>query len=485
MPITRSSVIHSLLWKFLERCSIQVVSFIVTIVLARLLTPSDYGLIALVSVFVNLASVIVEGGLNSALIQKKDADSIDFSTIFYTSIGVALVLYSILFFCAYPISKFYNDIYLVDVLRVLGLSLFLYAINSVQKAFLVRNMLFKKLFYSSLGGVLLSGILGVILAYNGFGVWALVAQSIVAQLAITVIMWYTVKWRPIRVFSWKRFISLFDFGWKIFASNMLVNLFINLRSLVIGKVYNPGALAYFDKGKQFPALLIENINTSIQSVLFPVMSSVQDSTSSVRAITRRAIKLSAFIIFPLVFGLAIIAKPMVICLLTEKWLEAVPFIQIFCISYLLLPMQIANMEAIKALGHSGTTLKLECAKKCIELAILIITIPMGVQAIAWGIVGYNLIALIVNTYPNRRYLDYSVAEQIKDIFPQFLISCLMGAILYLINLLDLSTLQMLIIDIIIGAIIYILLNMLFNTEILNYLRSVSLRKYKQNGFEDE
>jgi len=476
MSVNRSSVISSLIWKFMERCCVQGVSFIVTIVLARILCPEDYGLIALVAVFLSLSNVIVEGGLNSALIQKKNANEVDFSTIFYTSIALSSLLYAALFVGAPSIASFYHIIELTPVVRVLGTSLFFYAINSVQKAYLSRNLLFKNLFYSSLGAVLLSGIVGILMAYNGFGVWALVAQSIISQVATTIIMWFTVKWRPILVFSKQSFLELFGFGWKIFISNLVISLFTNARSLIIGKVYNASSLAYFDRGKQFPSLIMDNINGSIQSVLFPVLSQEQDNESNVRAIVRRTIKTSSYIISPIVIGLAITAEPVVRCLLTDKWIDAVPFIQIFCIAFLLMPLQIANLEAIKSLGHSGTTLKLELSKKVIELIVLLVTVPISVKAIACGIVVYNAICIFINTIPNKKLLNYGVLDQIKDVLPAFFVTSCMGIPLILVNHLITNPYANIGVNLLVGATLYILLSYIFRLESFYYFISVMKKK---------
>lgn len=475
MSVNRTSVISSLIWKFLERCSVQFVSFVVTIVLARILYPEDYGIIALVTVFVSLANVIVEGGLNSALIQKKNADNVDFSTIFYTSLAMAALLYTVLYCGATQIASFYDKDELVPVIRVLGISLFFYAINSVQKAFLTRNLLFKNLFYSSLGAVLLSGVIGILMAYEGFGVWALVAQSIIFQALTTAIMWFTVKWRPILVFSKASFLSLFGFGWKIFLSNLVISLFTNIRSLIIGKVYSASSLAYFDRGKQFPSLIIDNINSSVQSVLFPVLSKEQDNVNNVRAMVRRTIKVSSYIISPIVVGLAFTAEPIVKLLLTEKWIDAVPFIQIFCFAYLLIPLQIANLEAIKSLGYSGTTLKLEISKKTIELIILIITVPISVSAIAWGIVIYNALCIVVNSMPNKKLLNYGVIDQMRDIAPSYLITGCMGVFLIVVNYFIIIPIVNIIFNILIGASVYLLLSYIWKIDSLHYLIDIIKR----------
>lgn len=476
--VNRGTVLRSLLWKFLERCSVQLVSFIVTILLARILYPEEYGIIALVMIFVNLAQVIVDAGFSSALIQKKNATLSDFSTIFYTNLAMALVLYVILYFSAHAIATFYDKPQLINIVRILSLSLFFYAINSVQRAYLVRNLLFKQQFYSSFGAVIFSGALGITMALKGFGVWALVAQSFGFQIANVAIMWITVPWRPTFEFSRAQFKELFDFGWKIFASSMLINLFINIRGLIIGKVYSARSLALFDRGKQMPSLIIDNINSSIQAVLFPVMSSMQDDKESVKAMVRRSIKTSAFLIFPLVIGMAFTAESMVKCLLTDKWLGAVPYIQIFSLAYLLMPMQIANLEAIKSLGHSGTTLRVECIKKIFELIILVITIPLGVIWIAFGVVIYNLISLFINIFPNKKYLKYGIFEQFKDISPNLILSLLMGTIIYLISFIQISPWPLFILQIITGIITYLLLNMIFKPESYRYIHAMILPHIK-------
>lgn len=476
MSISRKSVIASLLWKFLERCSVQVVSFVVTIVLARILCPEDYGLIALVMVFINISSVLVEGGLNTALIQKKNASQIDFSTIFYTSLSMALFLYLVLYWGAPFIAKFYGKEQLIPIVRLLGFSLFFYAINSVQKAYLIKNLLFKNLFFSGFGAVLLSGVLGVYMAKSGFGVWALVTQSVVSQIATTLVMWFTVKWRPTWEFSWDSFRQLFGFGSKILFTNFMISFFVNIRNLIIGKVYSAASLAYFDRGKQFPSLIIDNINSSIQSVLFPVLADQQNSKSSVKQIVRRSIKTSTYIIFPLVIGLAVSADPLVRFLLTDKWVGAIPFIQIFCMMYLLMPMQIANMEAIKALGHSGTSLKLETIKKIIELLILIITVPIGVYAIAWGLVVYNLFSIFINTYPNKKLLEYDLSSQIKDVIPALLVSLAMGIIIILFNQLEIASWMKFVADVIIGIVVYLFLSIVFKLDAFMYLKGLFLKK---------
>lgn len=469
MAFSRGTIAKSFLWKLFERLSAQLVQFIVTIVLARLLLPSEYGTIALIAIFIQLCDVIIEGGLNTALIQKKNSNNNDFSTIFFFSIGTAGLLYMVMYYCAPIISNFYKQPDLTSIIRVLSLSLPFYAINSIQRAYVAKNMLFQRLFYSSLGAVILSGFLGIVLAYKGLGVWALAAQIISNQAFITVIMWFTTRWRPSLVFSIESFKVLFDYGWKIFGANFITAIFINARKLLIGKFFSSASLAYYEKGEQLPALVMNNIFTSVQSILLPTFSDVQDDRLRVKAMMRRSTKLSCFFIYPLMAGMIAVAKPLVVCLLTEKWILVVPYVQILCVANFFRPITISNWEAIKALGYSNITLKLELLKKIIDIVILIISVCIGVYAIAWGCVLYNFICVFINLSPNKKLLNYSIKEQIVDALPTLLISLVAGASIYWIQILPIPNLFILILQFILGIFIYIGLCLIFKEDSFIYL----------------
>lgn len=466
---TKSNILSSLFWKLMERGGTQGIQFIVQIVLARLLSPEEYGIIAIVMVFILLANVFVESGFNTALIQKKDADEVDFSSVLYLSLGVASILYGIIFITAPFIASFYDQPILVKVLRVLSITLFIGAFNSIQNAFVARNMLFKKLFASSLGAVTISGIVGIIAAYSGLGVWALVAQQLTNQLMIAIILWFTVMWRPHLLFSFKRVKVLFSYGSKLLASALIDTLYRDLRTLIIGKMYTPLMLGYYNRGKQFPQLIVSNINGSIQSVMLPALSSHQDNRKRVKEMMRRAIVSSSFLIFPMMVGMAVVAEPLVEIVLTDKWLPAVPFLQIACFTFALWPIHTANLQAINAMGRSDIFLRLEIIKKIMGLIILGISLPFGVYAIALGGVFSGLIGTFINAYPNKELLNYSYKEQWLDIMPSLLISLIMGGIVYLFNFLSFPAWQVLILQIVSGGIIYILLAKIFKIESLTYL----------------
>ncbi|WP_392461544.1 lipopolysaccharide biosynthesis protein [Streptococcus parasuis] len=466
---TKSNILSSLFWKLMERGGTQGIQFIVQIVLARLLSPEEYGIIAIVMVFILLANVFVESGFNTALIQKKDADEVDFSSVLYLSLGVATILYGIIFITAPFIASFYDQPILVKVLRVLSITLFIGAFNSIQNAFVARNMLFKKLFASSLGAVTISGIVGVIAAYSGLGVWALVLQQLTSQLAVALILWFTVKWRPHLLFSFGRVKSLFSYGSKLLASGLLDTLYRNLTTLIIGRMYTPSMLGYYNRGQQFPQLIVSNINGSIQSVMLPALSAHQDDRKRVKEMMRRTVVSSSFLIFPMMVGMAVVAEPLVKIVLTEKWLPAVPFLQMACFTFVLWPIHTANLQAINAMGRSDIFLKLEIIKKIMGLIVLGVSLPFGVYSIALGGIFSGLIGTFINAYPNKELLNYSYKEQWLDIMPSLLISLIMGGIVYLFNFLSFPAWQVLILQIVSGGIIYILLAKIFKIESLTYL----------------
>lgn len=467
--ISKFKVLSSLFWKLLERGGTQGIQFIVQIVLARLLVPADYGIIALLTVFIAVSQVFVQSGFNTALIQKKDTDELDFSSVFYLSLLVASLLYAILFFTAPFIAIFYGKSQLVSVLRVLSIVLFFGAFNSIQNAVVSRRFQFKKLFFSSTGALLISGTVGIYMAYAGYGVWALVGQQIVNQLSVTVILWFTVKWRPKLIFSFMRVKGLFSFGWKLLASSLIDTLYMNLRNLVIGKLYKPEMLGFYNRGDQFPSIIVTNIDGSIQSVMLPALSTQQDNKKRVKDMVRRAIVTSSFIIFPVMAVLVVISKSLVEILLTDKWLSCVPFLQISCLTYALWPIHTANLQAINAIGRSDIFLKLEIIKKLVGLTILIISVFYGIYAIALGGVMIGIISTVINAWPNKKLLNYSIKEQCLDILPSFILSLIMGLAVYSINFIGFYTWVALILQVVCGIILYIASARIFKLECFTYL----------------
>ncbi len=460
------------IWRFAERCGAQLVTFIVSIVLARILSPSDYGTIALVTVFTTILQVFIDSGLSTALIQKKDADDLDFSSVFYFNFIVCLILYIIMFVSAPCIADFYKDSNLITIIRVISLTLIISGVKGVQQSYVSRNMLFKRFFFSTLGGTIFSAVLGIIMAYAGFGVWAIVFQQLSNNAIDTLILWITVKWRPIKKFSWIRLKHLLSFGWKMLASSLLDTVYNNLRNMIIGKLYTSADLALYNQGDKFPKLIVTNINTSIDSVLLPTMSNEQDNHVRVKDMTRRAIKISTYIMAPLMIGLAFCARPIVQLVLTDKWLPCVPYLQIFCVSYLFWPIHTANLNAIKAMGRSDLFLKIEIIKKFIGMILLIITMNISVMAMAYSLLISGLISQIINSWPNRYLLKYSYIDQIKDILPNIVIALIMGGFVYFISYLNLPILVSLVLQIALGGIIYLVLSIFTRNDSFIYLINI-------------
>ena len=358
-----NKTIQNFIWRFLERCGAQGVTFIVSIVLARLLDPSLYGTIALVTVFTTIMQVFVDSGMGNALIQKKDADDLDFSSVFWFNLCMCIILYILMYISAPLIAAFYKTPELTPIVRVLSLILIISGVKNVQQAYVSRNMLFKRFFFSTLGGTIGAAIVGITMACYGFGVWALVAQMLFNATVDTIILWITVKWRPKKQFSIKRLKQLFSFGWKLLLSSLLDTIYNDLRQLIIGKIYSKDDLAQYNQGKKFPQLIVTNINTSIDSVLLPTMSKAQDNPQVVKSMTSRAIKISTYIMMPFMVGIAVCAEPLVRFVLTDKWLPCILFLRIFCITFAFYPIHTANLNAIKAMGRSDLFLILEIIKK--------------------------------------------------------------------------------------------------------------------------
>lgn len=465
----KGKVISNFIWRFAERCGAQLVSFVVSIVLARLLEPSVYGTVALVTVFTTILQVFIDSGLGTALIQKKNADDLDYSSVFYFNFVVCIILYLGMFIAAPYIAKFYGNMSLIPVIRVISLTLIISGVKNIQQAYVSSNMLFKRFFFSTIGGTIVSAFIGIFMAYIGMGVWALVAQQLSNAMIDTMILWITVKWRPKAVFSWERLKSLLAYGWKLLVAVLLDTVYNNLRNLVIGKMYSSADLAFYNQGDKFPKIIVTNINTSIDSVLLPTLSSEQDNKARVKEMTRRAIKTSTYIMAPLMMGLAFCAKTVVELVLTQKWLPCVPFLQIFCITYMFYPVHTANLNAIKAMGRSDIFLKLEIIKKIVGMSLLLSTMWFGVMAMAYSLLVSCVLSQIINSWPNKRLLGYGYLEQLRDLIPGVILAVMMGICVYFIGYINLPNIIVLIIQVIVGATIYIVMSIVFKLESFLYL----------------
>lgn len=483
--MNNKTIISNFIWRFLERCGAQGVTLVVSIILARILDPSEYGTIALITVFITILQVFVDSGMGNALIQKKEADDLDFSSVFWFNLIMCVCLYLLMYFCAPLISEFYKMPELTPIIRVLSLILIISGVKNVQQAYVCRNMLFKKFFFSTLGGTIGAALVGITMAYCGFGVWALVAQMLFNSFVDTVILWVTVKWRPIWAFSKERLKVLFSYGWKLLVSALIDTIYKDVRQLIIGKIYTKEDLAFYNQGQRFPKLIITNINSSIDSVLLPVMSGVQDDTTAIKQMTRRSIITSTYLIMPLMVGLAVCAKPLVSLILTEKWLYCVPFLRVFCVSFAFYPIHTANLNAIKAMGKSGLFLKLEIIKKIVSVTALVATMWISPLAMAYSLLATSVLGQIINAWPNKKLMNYSYLEQVKDMLPQILLSLGMGVLVYCIPPIGASSFADLFVRVFVGVLVYWGGSKLFNIDgykyLLNMLGGLLNRKNKSNS----
>ncbi len=464
----KSKAVTGFIWRFFQNAGTQVISFIISIVLARLLTPADYGIIAMITVFTNIAMVFINTGFSSAIIQKKELSDTDKSTMFFAGVMVSLVLYAILFFTAPYIAIFYKEPKLTNLLKVESLIIVIGALSSVHRALVTREMKFKKSFFASLYGAIAHGVSGIAFALLGFGPWALVLSAIVNYLASGIVFWCVVKWRPRFVFSLVSFKNMFSFSIKMLFSGLLDSIFNNIRSIIIGRQYSSADLAYYNRGYQFPALVMTQVDGAITTVLFSSLSKYQSDWENGLKVMRRAMKTSLYICTPLMAGLCAVADPMIRILLTDKWAQSIPYVRLAAIICTFWPLS-SQRHALNSLGKSGISLRQNMIGKVITLVLLLLTYRHSVMLmIASSIVGSS-ICLVINAFVYRKHLNYRFKDQIFDILPTILLSATMGFLTYLIMYLDLSSILTLVIQVPIGIIIYVLGSIIFKFDSFYYV----------------
>lgn len=478
----KGKVFSGLIWSFGERIAAQGVSFVLSIILARLVAPSEYGTISMVLVFINIANVFVSTGLGESLIQKKEANDVDFSSMFYVTLVVSWLIYGVLFLFAPLIGKLYNMPQIVLVLRVLSLMIPLSAVTTIQQAYVSRHMMFKKFFYSTLVGTIISGVIGIFMAYCGVGVWALVAQYLINSILNTVVLFFIVPWRPKLLFSVQSAKELFSFGWKLVMANLINSIYNELRSLIIGAKYTSADLAFYNKGNHFPSLAIVNIDAAIGKVVFPAMVKATDTPGRLKQISRRSMKMSAYLVFPIVAGIGVVAEPLIRLLLTDKWLDSVSYLQWGCLFYACQPVQTTNWQIIKARGRSDLCFKLEVVKKIIGVTMIIFSMNFGVKAIAISSALFGVLSMIINIIPNKKLIDYSMREQINDLWPSIWMTALMVSVIVLLNQLQLEDVIQLALDIIVGVIIYVGLSILTKNGSFTYLLDTLKTLFTKKNF---
>ena len=436
MSDLKQKVVKGTIWAMLERFSTQFVSFGVTLVLARLLTPGDYGTVALLSIFVTVASELADSGLGAALIQKKNADELDFNSVFYASLVLSGIFYGILFVSAPAIARFYNVPQLVPIVRVISVTLVFHAVNSVQNAELNRKLLFHLSFRISIISSIASAVVGVVLAFGGYGPWALVWSQVAGGFVGVLTRWFYIAWHPRWMFSFSALGGLFQYGWKIMAASLLDKAYDNFYGLVIGKIYSKESLAFVNRGENTPRIAMDPISGTLSRIAFPVFAQVQDERERFREALSRMIRLSSFVIFPLMVGCAVCAEELVYVMFGEKWLPCVPYLYIGCFAWALMPVHSLNLQAIKASGRSGLFFNISLVKKLLGLACLAATYKQGVVVmvlVCSALLGP--VFAIINAWPNRRYLNYSLWQQFVDLVPSIVSAATMGGAVWTLGLL--------------------------------------------------
>lgn len=458
----KQKVVSGILWSLLERFTVQFAGFLVTLVLARILTPDDYGTVALLTLLISMSSSIIDCGLGQALVQKKNATAVDFNSVFYANVLVSSTIYAILFFAAPSVADFYGRPILIPLLRVLALTLVIGALGAGQGAYMQREMKFYLSFRISLSRFVATSLIGVSMALAGLGPWALVGSTLAGTSASVAASWLFIGWRPGCSFSFRALRGLISFGWKFSASWFLSVLYDNASGMIIGKVYSPSDLAFVDKANQIPQLSLMSINGPIQRVTFPAMASIQDDRKRVLDVMRRMIQCSTFLVFPIMVGIGVCADNLVPLFYGHQWDASVPFVWIACFNFLLYPFHTINLQVISALGRTDIFLYLEIVKKIVAGTILLLTYRLGVvwMLLIAAVVG-GPIGVFINAYPNRRLLGYSATMQVRDVIPAFLLSCVMGGAVWPIGLLSLPSWVALLIQVVWGALVYFVLACLF------------------------
>lgn len=473
----KSKTLHGIFWSLLERGGQQGIQLVISIILARILLPAQFGLIAMLAIFMAIAQSFLDSGFGSALIQKKDATQVDSCSIFYFNIVVGIVAAGLLCLAAPWIAAFYEEPALIPLTRFLSLNLVINSFALIQSALLVRRVDFKTQLKVSIVATIGSGTIGIILAYRGFGVWSLAIQSVTSTIFRTVLLWFFTKWRPSLVFSFAALKSMFAFGSKLLFSGLLDTIFRNIYLVIIGKIFTATDLGFYSRAKSCTRLSTENLTSSISRVTFPVFSSIQDDNSRLRRGVQKALTTLNFLNFPMMIGLLVIAKPLVLVLLTEKWLPCVPYLQLLCVVGLLLPLHVINLNVLMAKGRSDLFLRLEVLKKVLVVIAIAVTYRWGIQAMIYGQIGVSILAYYLNSYYTGRFISYPLREQIFDLLPYLGMAIVMGIAVYALQLLPFpNNWSLLVSQVLAGVIIYGAMNLIFRTsafsEIIDLLRDM-------------
>ncbi len=467
----KGKTLSDLVWRFLERFGAQTVNLILSVVLARILDTSLFGKLAIITVFITVFQVLADSGLGSALIQKKDADDLDYSSVFVFNLIFSTAAFLILFFTAPVLAGLLKTDGIVWPIRILSVVLILSGVKNVQMAYISKQMKFKLFFFSTLAGTLVSAAAGITMALHGFGIWALVSQMVVNSAIDTLILWIASGFRPKFRFDTGRFKELFSYSWKLLASYLIDNIYNEFVKLFIGVRFSENILAFYNQGAKLPEFVFSNFNSAMDGVLFPSIAKVQDDTETVKRIARRSLKTGIYVMMPVMIGLAVCARPLVTVFLTDKWLPAVIYIRLLCAAFAFYPVHTTNLNVMKAVGRSETILKLELIKKAICITLLLIALFISPVAVAVSMVADSVLCIFVNAWPNGVLIGYGIGSQLKDIITNMLPALVMGLIVFLVGIIPVSDALRLVLQIPTGIIVYIAISKICHHESYTYLRS--------------
>ena len=472
----KQKTVGGVIWSSIERFSVAGLQFVIMIIMARVLTPDDYGLVAMLQIFIAVSQSLVDSGFSQALIRKLDRTQTDLSTVFYFNIGVGIFLYAVLFFSAPLIASFYDAPLLVPITRVIALGMVFNSLAVVQRALLTIKIDFKTQMKATVSAAVISGIIGISMAYTGFGVWSIVAQQ-VSNLGInTLILWVVSKWTPSGSFSVQSFRNLFGFGSKLLLSGLIDTVWRNIYLIVIGKAFSKADLGYYTRAHQFSDFPSANLTGVFQRVTYPVLSSIQNDDERLAVNYRRILRIVAYIIFPIMIGMAAVSTPMVRILLTDKWLFTADLLKIICISMMFYPVHAINLNLLQVKGRSDLFLRLEIIKKIIGILILVLTIPMGLIAMCVGQVFSSIISLVINTHYTGTLINVGFIRQIKDLFPIMVLAFTMGIVVYMVMTLFNNLYLQFIVGVLSGVVYYILFSCLFKFKELEEIVLIIRKK---------
>ena len=468
----------SVFWSAVERCSVQGIQCLLSLIIARLLLPSDYGLIAMLSIFMAIAQTFIDSGFANALIQKKDKADVDYSTVFFFNIVISVFLYLLLYLFSPVIAGFYHEDELENITKVFGIILIINSFGIVQQAKLTIALDFKRLAMASLTAVVISGVIGVIMACKGFGAWALVCQSLLNNLLRVVLIWFFSGWMPSFCFSVKSFKQLFSFGSKLLLSSLLHTIYTNLYTMIIGLKFSASELGFYNRAftlAQFPSTNLTNV---IVRAVYPIQCRLQDDNKQLYSMFLKYMRMACFLIFPMMLCLCALAEPLVRLLLTDKWLPAVPLLQILCVAYMWDPVMKINHNILNVKGRSDYFLYAEILKKAVAFLILFLTIPFGIKVMCAGLIIYSFADIVIITYYTRKLIGISLYIQYKELLPVILLSFSMGAVMYGSVLLFRSIWLQLGIGILSGGLYYLVLSHFFCFQEFSILKEIICRKPK-------